>query len=153
MARAINSFPVPVSPVMRTVESVRATLMTPESTACNAGDVTTISSNTDTRSALCGRASPTGVSCRTLMIIRASYDLSRHKIRASGLSGLPAVWPVTTQNGQRVVQACPNCSDILRSLVFPAGARTNQPRQVTFVEKGLWESFREGLWQKSFREL
>src|SRR5256884_5702779 len=47
MARATSSFPVPVSPVMRTVESVGATLATRESTACRAGDEPTISSNID----------------------------------------------------------------------------------------------------------
>src|SRR5437899_10789580 len=47
MARATSSFPVPVSPVMRTVESVGATLATRESTACRASDEPTISSNID----------------------------------------------------------------------------------------------------------
>src|SRR3989441_11706607 len=47
MARETSSFPVPVSPVMRTVESVGATLATRESTACRAGDEPTISSNID----------------------------------------------------------------------------------------------------------
>jgi hypothetical protein len=32
------------------------------------------------------------------MIAHASGDLSGHKIRASSLSGMPAVWPATTQN-------------------------------------------------------
>src|SRR5580698_5085250 len=47
MLRAISSLPVPVSPVMRTVESVGATLEMRESTVCKAGDVPTISSNMD----------------------------------------------------------------------------------------------------------
>ncbi len=46
-ARAISSLPVPVSPVIRTVESVGATLDTPESTARSAGEIPTISSNID----------------------------------------------------------------------------------------------------------
>ena len=39
IARAISSLPVPVSPVIRTVESVGATLDTRESTARRAGEV------------------------------------------------------------------------------------------------------------------
>jgi hypothetical protein len=39
MARATSSLPVPVSPVIGTVESVAATFTTRESAACNAGDV------------------------------------------------------------------------------------------------------------------
>ena len=45
MARATSSLPVPVSPVMRTVESLGATLEMRESTACKSGEVPTISSN------------------------------------------------------------------------------------------------------------
>jgi hypothetical protein len=44
MARATSSFPVPVSPVIKTVESLGATLKTSESTACKAREVPTISS-------------------------------------------------------------------------------------------------------------
>src|SRR6266404_114004 len=47
MARATSSFPVPVSPVMSTVESLRATFDTRASTGCSAGEVPTISSNID----------------------------------------------------------------------------------------------------------
>src|SRR5260221_8826794 len=47
MARATSSLPVPVSPVMRTVESLGATLEMRESTACKAGEVPTSSSNID----------------------------------------------------------------------------------------------------------
>jgi hypothetical protein len=43
MARAISSLPVPVSPAMRTVESVGATFVTLESTAWSTGDAPTIS--------------------------------------------------------------------------------------------------------------
>ena len=50
IARATSSLPVPVSPVISTVESVRATLATRASTGCSAGDVPTISSNIDVRS-------------------------------------------------------------------------------------------------------
>jgi hypothetical protein len=42
MARAISSFPVPVSPDIRAVESVGATLTTLESTALRTGDAPTI---------------------------------------------------------------------------------------------------------------
>jgi hypothetical protein len=42
-ARAISSLSVPVSPVIRTVESVGATLDTRESTARRAGEFPTIS--------------------------------------------------------------------------------------------------------------
>ena len=45
IARAMSSFPVPVSPVMRTVESVGATLDRSDSTALRGGDDPTISSN------------------------------------------------------------------------------------------------------------
>src|SRR6266481_4554871 len=45
MARAISSFPVPVSPVIKTVESVGATFTMLERTVFNAGDEPTISSN------------------------------------------------------------------------------------------------------------
>src|SRR6202790_933136 len=45
MARAINSFPVPVSPVISTVDSVGATFTMLESTVCRAGDEPTMSSN------------------------------------------------------------------------------------------------------------
>ena len=45
MARAMSSLPVPVSPVMSTVESVGATLATRARTACRAGEAPTISSN------------------------------------------------------------------------------------------------------------
>jgi hypothetical protein len=44
-ARAMSSLPVPVSPVMRTVESVGATLATRDSTALSNFEVPTISSN------------------------------------------------------------------------------------------------------------
>jgi hypothetical protein len=44
MARAINSFPVPVSPVIRTLESVEATFATRARTDRKAGDPPTISS-------------------------------------------------------------------------------------------------------------
>jgi hypothetical protein len=44
MARAISSLPVPVSPVMRTVESLGATLEMRERTPFKAGEVPTISS-------------------------------------------------------------------------------------------------------------
>ncbi len=50
MARATSSLPVPVSPVMRTVESVGATFSIRDNTAFKAGEVPTISSNIDTRS-------------------------------------------------------------------------------------------------------
>jgi hypothetical protein len=49
-ARAINSLPVPVSPVRSTVESVGATLDTRESTVRRAEEVPTTSSNMETRS-------------------------------------------------------------------------------------------------------
>src|SRR6266852_6309815 len=41
----MSSLPVPVSPVIRTVESVGATLETRESTACSTRETPTISSN------------------------------------------------------------------------------------------------------------
>jgi hypothetical protein len=47
IARATNSFPVPVSPVMRTVESVGATFDTSVSTDCSGAETPTISSNID----------------------------------------------------------------------------------------------------------
>ena len=56
MARAISSLPVPVSPVIRTVESLRATLDTRESTAVSAGDAPTISSNIEALSISSRRA-------------------------------------------------------------------------------------------------
>jgi hypothetical protein len=49
-ARAMSSLPVPVSPVMRTVESLGATLATWERTARKAEDVPTISSNIEVSS-------------------------------------------------------------------------------------------------------
>jgi len=42
IARAIQSFPVPVSPVISTVESVGATFTIPESTVCRAGEAPTM---------------------------------------------------------------------------------------------------------------
>src|SRR6266581_2906064 len=45
MARAISSFPVPVSPVISTVEFVGATFTMLESTVFKAGEEPTISSN------------------------------------------------------------------------------------------------------------
>src|SRR5580658_3247019 len=45
MARATSSLPVPVSPVIRTLESVGATLEMRESTFFKAAEVPTISSN------------------------------------------------------------------------------------------------------------
>jgi len=56
MARATSSFPVPVSPVMRTVESVGATCDTRASTALSGADVPTISSNIDAWSTSSRRA-------------------------------------------------------------------------------------------------
>jgi len=53
---ATSSLPVPVSPVIRTVESVGATLDTRESTACSAVEVPTISSNIDSMSISSRRA-------------------------------------------------------------------------------------------------
>src|SRR6201993_1380365 len=50
MARAINSFPVPVSPRMRTVESEGATLETRRRTFLSASDEPTMSSNIESRS-------------------------------------------------------------------------------------------------------
>jgi hypothetical protein len=49
-ARAINSLPVPVSPVINTVESVGATLPTLERTVFSVFEEPTISSNMDARS-------------------------------------------------------------------------------------------------------
>jgi len=56
-ARATSSFPVPVSPVMSTVESVAATFAMLARTVCKAAEVPTISSNieawsTSSRSAM-----------------------------------------------------------------------------------------------------
>ena len=56
IARAINSLPVPVSPMMRTVESVGATFVTLESTPRNAREAPTISSNIDVLSISSRRA-------------------------------------------------------------------------------------------------
>src|SRR5437879_3338736 len=56
MARATSSFPVPVSPVMRTVESVGATRDTRASTALSGADVPTLSSNIDAWSTSSRRA-------------------------------------------------------------------------------------------------
>jgi hypothetical protein len=50
MARAISSFPVPVSPEIRTVESVGATFDTCASTRRRASEEPTISSNIEERS-------------------------------------------------------------------------------------------------------
>src|ERR1700719_548322 len=47
MARATSSLPVPVSPVIRTLESAGATLDMRESTFCRGGEVPTICSNID----------------------------------------------------------------------------------------------------------
>src|SRR5215469_1701528 len=48
MARAISSFPVPVSPRIRTVQSAATTLRTWASTFCNGPEEPTISSDNDT---------------------------------------------------------------------------------------------------------
>ena len=45
----MSSFPVPVSPVIKTVESVGATLATRERTAFSAFEAPTISSNIEAR--------------------------------------------------------------------------------------------------------
>ena len=50
IALAISSLPVPVSPVIKTVESVGATFDTRDNTARKAGEVPTISSNMDAAS-------------------------------------------------------------------------------------------------------
>jgi hypothetical protein len=47
MARAISSLPVPVSPDIKTVASVGATLVMLESTTCRIGDEPTISSKSE----------------------------------------------------------------------------------------------------------
>ena len=47
IARAMSSFPVPVSPVMSTVESIGATFETCDSTVRRGGEAPTISSNID----------------------------------------------------------------------------------------------------------
>src|SRR5262249_56157846 len=65
MARATSSFPVPVSPVISTVESVGATLVTSARVACRAGEVPTRSSNTagvsaSSRNATLSPVSPVG---------------------------------------------------------------------------------------------
>ncbi len=54
MARAINSFPVPVSPRIKTVESEAATLSTWRSTLRSASEEPTMSSNIESRS-ICSR--------------------------------------------------------------------------------------------------
>ena len=56
MARATSSFPVPVSPVMSTVESVGATFAMWARTYCKAGEVPTISSNIEAWSTSSRRA-------------------------------------------------------------------------------------------------
>src|SRR5580658_7356067 len=63
IARATSSLPVPVSPVIRTVESVAATLDTREITGWRAGEVPTISSNIDALSISSRSAT---FSCRSL---------------------------------------------------------------------------------------
>src|SRR5262249_11331272 len=65
MARATSSLPVPVSPLISTVESVGATLPTSARVACRAGEVPTRSSNTagasaSSRNATLSPMSPVG---------------------------------------------------------------------------------------------
>src|SRR5262245_35092261 len=65
MARATSSLPVPVSPLISTVESVGATLLTSARAACRAGEVPTRSSNTagvsaSSRNATLSPMSPVG---------------------------------------------------------------------------------------------
>ena len=56
MARATNSLPVPVSPVIRTVASVGATLNTRERAVFKTAEVPMISSHVDALSIFSGRA-------------------------------------------------------------------------------------------------
>ena len=75
MARAMSSLPVPVSPVMSTVESLLATLDTRANTAVSAGDPPTISSNIE---ALSTSSRSATFSCRSLSsaVFRSSMSVA-----------------------------------------------------------------------------
>ncbi len=78
MARATSSLPVPVSPVIRTVESLGATLEMRESTVCKAGEFPTISSNIDfviisSRSAMFSFRIPSSACLRSSMSVAVPY--------------------------------------------------------------------------------
>src|ERR1700678_3787295 len=63
IARATSSFPVPVSPVIRTVESVGATLAMRDRTAFRGLEVPTISSNIEALSISSRRATFSDEAC------------------------------------------------------------------------------------------
>jgi len=79
MARATSCLPVPVSPVMRTVESLGATLEMRERTLFKAGDVPTISSNIEALSIPSRRAtfslrSLSSARLRSSTSVKATYQ-------------------------------------------------------------------------------
>src|SRR2546426_9252306 len=68
MARATSSLPVPVSPLMRTVESVGATLVTCDNTRLSASEEPMISSNIDRSEEHTSELqSPCNLVCRLLL--------------------------------------------------------------------------------------
>src|SRR5438105_10124122 len=84
MARAISSLPVPVSPVISTVESIGATFVTCHSTVRSGSDEPTISSNSVSvpRAAL-DVALPSLVAVATFVVfITSSASLDDARLRA-----------------------------------------------------------------------
>src|SRR5713101_7373766 len=82
MARAINSFPVPVSPKIKTVESEGATLVTCRNTLRNDSEEPTMSSNIDSRS-ICSRNAR--FSFRVVLGFDPVIDIGSRRIPASKL--------------------------------------------------------------------
>ncbi len=91
MARAISSFPVPVSPNMRTVESVGATFATCDSTRRSGSEDPTISSNIEERS----------ISSRST---RFSFCV-RSSLRLRSSMSVPVAY-------QRMISPCSSCSGL-----------------------------------------
>ena len=95
MARATSSFPVPVSPVIRTLESVGATLEMRESTFRRGAEIPTISSNIDALSSSSRKVtfsswSRCSASLRSSISVPAAYR-KRLVNRRCGWSGIRAI--------------------------------------------------------------
>src|SRR5438067_327553 len=90
MARAMSSLPVPVSPLIRTVESLLATWDTRDRTDMSAGEAPTISSNIEVLSISSRSAT---FSCRSLSsALLRSLDIGRCDVPAHELSPVVAKW-------------------------------------------------------------
>src|SRR5919201_1678427 len=116
MARAISSFPVPVSPKMSTVASVSATFSTCASTRRSAAEEPTISSNIDARS-MSSRNARFSWRIRSSACLRSSMSLLVPQRVV--MDEKPAILPVVPSGTLFVGKRDAACQRLLTFVVQP----------------------------------